>query len=218
MEDAQPHRNGLRRRLLALAGLAVIAGGAVGGLSTAGLLGNQGGGEGILAAELFDPPQPTGITGLEAGAERGKLAPDFEVSDLDGNRFRLSDFRGKAVVVNFWATWCLFCALEMPDLHQLKLNHGDDLVIVAVNRRERVSSAREYLGNVTRKDGGKGVSFDVNGLDPDDTLYAEYRALGMPASYFIDPDGVITHIANGPILLDTMEEALADTLAGGSGD
>ncbi len=216
MEQTEPHR--LKRRLLALLGLFAIVGAAVGGPSLAGLLGNQGGGQGILAAELFEPPQPVGVTGLDAGVEQGKLAPDFEVSDFDGARFRLSDFRGKAVVVNFWATWCLFCALEMPDLYQLKLNHADDLVIVSVNRRERVGSAREYLGNVTRKDGGKGVAFDVNGLDPDDTLYREYRALGMPASFFIDANGVITHIANGPILLDKMEEALLDTLPGTTGD
>ncbi len=212
MAHATGQSGGFRKRLLALAGLAVIVGAAVGGLTLAGLLGNQGGGEGILAAEILEPPQPAGITGLEPGVEGGKLAPDFELSDLDGNRFRLSDFRGKAVVVNFWATWCIFCALEMPDLHQLKLNHADDLVIVSVNRRERVESAREYLGNVKRKDGGKGVAFDVNGLDPDDTLYEEYRALGMPASFFINPDGVITHVANGPILLEKMEEALRDTL------
>lgn len=218
MRNTQPKPNGLLRRLAALAGLAIIVGAAVGGLSVAGLLGNQGGGEGILAAQLFDPPRPDGFADLETGVERGKLAPDFEVSDLDGRRFRLSEFRGRAVIVNFWATWCLFCALEMPDLYQLKMNHGDDLAIVSVNRRERVSSARDYLSKVTRKDGEKGVSFDVNGLDPDDTLYFEFRALGMSASFFIDPDGVITHVANGPILLDTMEEALADTLARDASD
>ena len=61
------------------------------------------------------------------------------------------------------------------------------------------------------------MAFDVNGLDPDDTLYSEYRS-GMPASFFIDANGVITHIANGPILLDKMEEALLDTLPVATGD
>ena len=217
MTETPRYGSRLKGRLFALAGLLAIVGAALGGLSLAGLLGNTGGGEGIFAAELFEPPQPAGITGLEVGVGQGKLAPDFEVSEFDGSRTRLSDFRGQAVVVNFWATWCLFCALEMPDLCQLKLNHGDDLVIVSVNRRERLESAREYLGKVTRKDGEKGVAFDVNALDPDDTLYSEYRALGMPASFFINPDGVITHVANGPILLDAMEEALLDTLAGAPG-
>lgn len=102
MRNTQPKPNGLLRRLAALAGLAIIVGAAVGGLSVAGLLGNQGGGEGILAAQLFDPPRPDGFADLETGVERGKLAPDFEVSDLDGRRFRLSEFRGRAVIVNFW--------------------------------------------------------------------------------------------------------------------
>ena len=114
MEQPRQHRSGFKRRLYALLGLLAIVGAVLGGLSLAGLLGNQGGGEGILAAELFEPPQPVGITGLDAGVAKGKLAPDFAVSDFSGTRFRLSDFRGKAVVVNFWATWCLFCALEMP--------------------------------------------------------------------------------------------------------
>jgi thiol-disulfide isomerase/thioredoxin len=217
MTQIETRPDGLKRRFLALAGLLAIVGAAVGGLSLAGLLGGQGAGEGILAAELRDTPRPATGERFEVGVEKGKFAPDFEVSDLDGERVRLSDFRGQAVIVNFWATWCLFCAREMPDLYQLKLNHDSDLAIIAVNRRESADSARRYLSNVERIDGVKGVAFDVNGLDPDDTLYEAYRALGMPASFFVNPDGVITHVANGPILLKQMEEALLDTLepAGG---
>ena len=204
----------LRKRLIALAGVVGIVAIAVVLLSSAGVLGNQGGGEGIEAVTLLDPPE-VGATALAVGPERGKLAPDFEVSALDGTRHRLSDFRGKAVLVNFWASWCVFCTAEMPDLQQADLNRGEDLVILSVNRREPVGTAREYLEGVTRMDGGVGVSFDVNALDPDDTLYREYRALGMPATFFIDPDGVIKHIANGPVFLEQLEDALLDTLPSG---
>ena len=206
---------GLRKRLIALAGVVGIVAVAVVLLSSAGVLGNQGGGEGIEQVTLLDPPEVPGQSDLSVGPEQGKLAPDFEISALDGSRHRLSDFRGKAVLVNFWATWCLFCTAEMPDLQQADLNHGENLVILSVNRREPVGAARDYLRNITRADGGKGVSFDVNALDPDDTLYREYRALGMPATFFIDPDGVIKHIANGPVFLEQLEDALLDTLPSG---
>jgi thiol-disulfide isomerase/thioredoxin len=59
----------------------------------------------------------------------GKLAPNFEIDDFDGVRHRLSDFRGKVVFVNFWATWCDPCRLEMPDIYKLEQARGDELAV-----------------------------------------------------------------------------------------
>lgn len=202
----------IKKRLIALAGLVLIAGAAVAGLSTVGLLGNRGGGEGISPVTLLDTPGRSDA--LTAGPEIGKLAPDFEVSAFDGTRHRLSDYRGKAVFVNLWATWCIFCQLEMPDLYQLENRHPDDVAVISVNRREPIENAISFLENMPLPDGRRGVSFTVNGIDPEDTLYGEYHALGMPASYIIDPNGVIRRTASGPILLPKMEEILAEILAG----
>jgi thiol-disulfide isomerase/thioredoxin len=199
-----------RRRILALAGLIVIVGGVLGVLALAGLIGNQGGGAGIQSVALLDTPPASERPNLAIAAEAGKLAPDFEISGYDGGRHRLSDFRGKPVYVNFWATWCLPCQLELPDIQELQSRHGDDLVVITVNRREQLNRAERYFERLPRKDGGTGVSFTVNGLDPDDTLYAEYRGLGMPVSVFIDPEGVVTRVVNGVILLDDMEQLLAE--------
>lgn len=204
---------GIRGRLAALAGLVVIVGGAVGALLAAGLLGNQGGGEGIESVLLLD--SPADARGLDVGPEAGKLAPDFEISAFDGTRHRLSDFRGKAVYVNFWATWCVPCQVELPDMQQLQAAHRDELVVIAVNRRESLSRAEAYFRNLPRNDGGSGVSFAVNGIDPDDRLYQEYRALGMPASFFIDANGVVTRVFNGLIRLPQMEKAVAEALESG---
>lgn len=207
-------RNGsqdIRGRLVALAGLVVIVGGAVGALLAAGLLGNQGGGQGIESVLLLDPPAG-GQEGLGVGPEAGKLAPDFEISAFDGSRHRLSGFRGKAVYVNFWATWCVPCQIELPDMQELQAEHGEELVVIAVNRREPLDRAEAYFRNLPRNDGGSGVSFAVNGIDPDDSLYQEYRALGMPASFFIDADGRVVKVFNGLINLEIMEEALAEAL------
>jgi len=203
----------LRRRLIALVGLVAIVGVAAVALAAAGVLGSQGGGEGIENALVLDTVSASGQPTLDIGPQVGKLAPDFEVSDFDGTRHRLSDFRGKVVYLNFWATWCGPCKRELPDIQELLTRHADDLVVIAVNRSEPLDRAEGFFQNVTRSDGGEGISFTVNGMDPDDTLYNEYRGLGMPVSIFIDANGVVTQVHNGLILLDQMEEALTDARA-----
>lgn len=88
---------------------------------------------------------------------------------------------------------------------------------MAVNRGEPLERARNFLKNLPRKDGGTGVAFTVNGMDPDDSLYDRYRGLGMPVSVFIDGEGVVTFVRNGLILLPQMEEALAEAQVGSPG-
>jgi thiol-disulfide isomerase/thioredoxin len=207
------HKDKLQQRLLALGGLVIIVGVVVGGLALAGLIGSQGGGTGIESVAVLDTPPASEQTGLDVAPQAGKLAPNFEISSFDGTRHRLSDFRGKPVYINFWATWCLPCALELPDIQELSRLHGDELVVITVNRRESLSSAERYFSRMPRKDGGSGVSFTVNGIDPDDTLYREYRALGMPVSVFVNPEGVVTRVVNGVILLDDMEQLYAEAAA-----
>ncbi len=202
-----------KQRLLALGGLVIIVGVAVIALLAAGLIGNQSGGEGIENVTFVDPPRTAAQANLQVGAETGKLAPDFQISDFNGVRHKLSEFRGKVVYVNFWGTWCIPCALELPDIYTLLQRHADEVAVIAVNRRDSTGSAKSYLQNRPLNDGGKGVSFTVNGVDPDDTLYNEFIKLlppPMPASVFIDPNGVVTRIFNGIIRLDDMEGALAE--------
>lgn len=206
----RPNGRGLSQRLIALGGLIVIVGLVLGALALAGLLGNQGGGVGISSVVLLDPAPVAAQPDIRVGPEPGKLAPDFEISSFDGTRHRLSDFRGKPVYINFWATWCLPCQLEMPDIQELQDRHIEDLVVITVNRREPLDRAESYFSGLPRKDGGTGVSFTVNGLDPDDTLYQKYHALGMPASIFIDKDGVVTRVVNGLIVLDQMEQLFVE--------
>lgn len=196
-------RRSLRGRLLALAGIIVIAGSAYLFFEQAGVI---GGPKGIEPAEIVAAPE-----GVEYGTSRGDVAPDFVVSGLDGNRHQLSDFRGKVVLLNFWASWCLPCAFEMPELAQFQNAHRDEVAVIALNRAESLDRARSYLENVTLPDGSKGASFTVAGSDPTDAVYERYRALGMPASFFIDTTGRIAHTANAPIPLEQMEEALTTT-------
>jgi thiol-disulfide isomerase/thioredoxin len=193
----------MRQRLIALGGLALIVGAALIVLVALDVLGSGGDAE---AVELVEAPPVAGVA--DVGPERGKIAPDFEISDLDGDRHRLSDFRAQAVYINFWATWCVPCQKELPDIAALQEEYGDELVVITVNRRETVEDARAFLENVPNLEGGEGVSFPVDGLDPDDTLYTEYRGLGMPTSIFVSPAGVVTDRADGIISLDAMRAAV----------
>jgi thiol-disulfide isomerase/thioredoxin len=203
-----------QQRLIALAGLAAIVGVAVLLLWIGGVLGNQGGGEGIEDALVLDTPPAEGRGELQVGTQKGQLAPDFEVSDYDGSRHILSDFRGQVVYVNFWATWCTPCLIEMPDIAALQEEFGDELAIITVNRRESLDAAETYFENLPLLDGGTGVSFTVDGMDPDDTLYDLYRAFAMPTSFFVDPDGVISIVGHGLISLDQMRTAVNGALDG----
>ncbi len=211
MSDRDAGRS-VQQRLIALAGLVAIVGVASLLLWIGGVLGSQGGGEGIENVLLLDPPSAEGRGDLDVGSERGQLAPDFEISDYDGSRHRLSDFRGQAVYVNFWATWCVPCQIELADMAALQDEFGDDLVIITVNRREPLDRAETYFRNLPLLDGGSGVDFPVNGMDPDDTLFDHYRAFAMPSSFFVDTDGVVTTVGHGLLRLEQMRTAVNESL------
>jgi thiol-disulfide isomerase/thioredoxin len=202
----------LKRRLVALAGLALIVAPVFGFLYLVGVIGNDND-SGVANAVVIEPVRSPGQKAFGVGPEIGKLAPNFELSDTSGRRHRLSDFQGKVVYLNFWATWCTPCEAEMPDIFQLLQGNQETLVTIAVNRREPLSRVQAFLGNLPRNDGRTGVSFTVAGMDPSDTLYDEYRGLGMPLSVFIDASGVITFVRNGRISLQQMEEALAEAVS-----
>jgi cytochrome c biogenesis protein CcmG/thiol:disulfide interchange protein DsbE len=136
---------------------------------------------------------------LRVAPEKGGLAPDFEVSDFDGRRFRLSEFRGSPVVVKFWATWCSSCLAEFPHLKELHAQHQSaGLSVVAVNTGETYGQAKGYADFLD-------APFDW-ALDPTLTIANAYRVIGFPVSVFIDRDGVIQAMYVGQMERDLMEE------------
>jgi thiol-disulfide isomerase/thioredoxin len=184
----------------------------------AGALGSQGGdttesGVKIENALVLDPPRGPGQEDLDVAPKPGSLAPDFEISAFDGARHRLSDFRGKPVYVNFWATWCGPCREELPEMRELLDRHENELAVITVNRREPLDRAKAFFADLEKLNGEPGISFTVDGMDPDDKLYNEYRGLGMPVSVFVDANGVVVKVFNGRISLETMEEAVAEAVA-----
>jgi thiol-disulfide isomerase/thioredoxin len=166
-------------------------------------------------ATLTDTPPVNGAANLDIGSLAGQVAPDFEITDFDGHRHRLSEYRGKVVYLNFWATWCVPCKAELADIYQLQQQYRDRLVVVEINKAESVDKARSFFSNLGRLDGGTGVSFTVNGIDPEATLYGRYHTLPidtLPISVFIAASGVVTVQYNGQMSLSQMRNAVEQAL------
>ena len=99
------------------------------------------------AGRIIEPARNERTQGLTAHASQGRLAPNFEAQDLDGNMVRLSDFQGRPVIVNFWATWCTACKAEIPALQSVFEEMQDEgLVVLGVGWGERrTGAARDYM-------------------------------------------------------------------------
>jgi len=132
------------------------------------------------------------------GIEKGDLAPDFELETLDGEEVKLSDYKGKKVLLNFWATWCPPCRVEIPDIQKYHEEY-DDVAILAVNLLETESSPRNVVSFVEEY----GMTFEVLS-DENSVVATTFDAFSLPTSYLIDSNGIIQNKAIGPLNYDAM--------------
>lgn len=137
----------------------------------------------------------------ETAAALGYLAPDFTLEDLNGQRVSLSDFRGKPVLLNFWASWCPPCRKEMPELQKFHERYGEKIALVGVNWGEDAKTVKEFLDRF-------GVSY-LNLLDERGTAFVLYKLTGIPESFFIDPDGYIRGLWIGPMTVEEIVKGFA---------
>ena len=127
---------------------------------------------------------------LQVAPRAGSRAPDFELTALDGKVVRLSELRGRAVLINFWATWCGPCRIEMPDIQEQYETHTPDLVVLAINMDESPELVAPFVNEL-------GLTFPIL-LDPGGKVNRElYTVRGYPSSYFVDKDGVIRVVQLG---------------------
>lgn len=209
MTDFAPRT--LRQRLIALVGVGAIVGLVIAALWLAGVFDSAAG----EPAALVDTPSVDGVE-ADVGPRVGEIAPDFEVTDTNGKRHRLSDYRGQAVFINFWATWCVPCQAELPEIYALHQEYGDRLAVIEIDRGESPDKARDFFDGAPRLDGGKGVSYTVNGLDPTEVVYKRYETLAIqvtPISIFVDERGVVTQLYNGQLDRDQMRQFIEAALA-----
>lgn len=130
----------------------------------------------------------------QIGFNQGDEAPDFELETMDGEPAKLSDFRGKKVLLNFWATWCPPCRDEIPDMQAFHEDHGEDVAVLAVN----VTSQEASINNIESFLDEYGVGFTVL-KDIDQSVTDGYGARALPTTYIIDRDGKVFNKAIGPL-------------------
>jgi peroxiredoxin len=124
--------------------------------------------------------------------------PDFEVIHLDGGTMHLSDLKGKIVFLNFWATWCPPCQMEMPSMERLYGQFKDtDFVILAVSVGEDVQTVKDFLSRTP-------YSFPI-ALNPDGKLGSLYAARGIPSTYVLNREGKIMAAKIGAQEWDTQK-------------
>lgn len=165
-------------------------------------------GAALLYGKLSDEYKPDNLTDntQSTSAEKNKYdpAPDFTVLDYNGKEVKLSDFKGKPVVINFWATWCYYCKEEMPDFDKAYQKHPEVqfmMVDAADGYQETVENAKAYVEK-------QGFEFDVF-FDTKMEAVNAYYVSGFPATYFIDKDGNLVAGANGMIYYETLEKGIA---------
>jgi len=132
---------------------------------------------GLVITGCTTSPEPTPTTVTNA-------APDFQLQNLAGQSITLSDFRGKPVVLNFWATWCGPCAFEMPYIQEIYDERSSEgLVVLAINWGESASQVEQFMQN-------HNLSIPVL-LDTKKVVAQKYNIRAFPTTFFIDKDGII---------------------------
>lgn len=133
----------------------------------------------------------------------GYQAPDFTLTDMDGKTVKLSDFRGKPVLINFWASWCPPCRAEMPDLVKKSEQYKDQVVFLGVNlttTEQDPDGPKKFLKEFNVK--------YQNVLDKDGKVGSEYQALGIPTTVTVDKNGLVVDRNQGMMNESTMERVI----------
>ncbi|MED0677509.1 TlpA disulfide reductase family protein [Aneurinibacillus thermoaerophilus] len=144
-------------------------------------------------------------TNRVVGIEKGNMAPDFTLKSLDDQEFKLSQFKGKKVIINLWATWCPPCRAEMPDMQKFfEENKEDGLIILGVN----LTQSEKSRDNVSTFLNEFGITFPVV-LDEDNKVADTYQVVSIPTSYIIDSQGIIQEKIIGPMNKEMMEKLIS---------
>jgi peroxiredoxin/Mg-chelatase subunit ChlD len=134
-------------------------------------------------------PVPRTVTPVE-GLQVGNLAPDFTLGSTRATRVSLSELRGKIVILNFWTTWCGYCAVEVPALESIHNEYGPQgVVVLAINQGESLQTVERYAWD-------HGIHFTV-WLDEDQWAGNIYQVRGIPTTYYVDREGVIRAVFRG---------------------
>jgi len=159
----------------------------------------------ILGCGGSESTGPTDEPTTEYGSQAGQKPVDFTLTDLEGRSVSLASLKGKAVFLNFWATWCGPCVAEMPDIERIHQTLGTQIVVVGINLGEPVAQVRAFV--------------QANGFtwtflqDTTDQVGSAYGVSAIPTSIFVNSQGVITSRQVGMMSYNSMVQ-LAEAAIG----
>ncbi len=181
----------VRLSLLLLAALALVACG-----GSAAPASPRTGGTSSIAADsrLLDSADQAVVP------RQGDVAPDFEYTLSDGTTHKLSDMRGKKVVINFWATWCEPCRVEMPDLQKVSQESSGQVAVLGVNWREGADVIQPFAEEFA-------LTFPLL-ANPSEDITRRYGMRFAPMSYFVNTDGTVGYRQIGVMNYDFIKERL----------
>lgn len=191
MNEATPHKRISRTGLLVLALVMILIAG------------------GVLVRAV-NQPAPSATTqaskvGTSGLIRAGNAAPNFSLTDLEGHSMSLDQWHGHPILINFWATWCGPCEIEMPAIQEAYEEHQDEgLVVLAIAVEEETDQVEQFFQE-------RQLTFQP--LLDDGTATRAYRVFGLPTSYFIATDGTIAASHMGMLSASQIEKYLSDTLA-----
>ena len=166
---------------------------------------------GAIWIAVSQVPASATTGGAIPSPREGFLAPDFTLETLQGETVTLSDLRGKAVVVNLWASWCPPCRAEMPALqaaYEADRGRGLEILAVDMTYQDTEQDALRFIEEF-------GLTFTIP-MDRDGTVARQYLLRALPSTFFVGPDGVITKVViGGPMseaTIRTNGQAMLDEL------
>jgi len=142
-----------------------------------------------------------------AGAESngpmiGQSSVDFTLMSIDGKQISLSDFKGKPIVLNFWATWCPDCLNEMPWFEEEYRKSNGSIVFIGVDLQESGDKVMKFVSEHS-------ITYPIL-LDPDGTVRGIYHSMGVPTTYFINSNGTVVDKKNGGLTLEELQQKLEE--------
>lgn len=159
-------------------------------------------GQSVAAEQLS--AQDTQQTADDTEEEQKTKAPDFVVYDTEGKEVRLSDYIGKPIVLNFWASWCGPCQSEMPDFHEKYSELGEEITFLMINMTDGFRETTESASNFVAENG---YTFPVF-YDTESNAATTYGVYSLPTTFFIDADGYAIAQASGAIDAEILQKGI----------